>query len=212
MDGRPAGHLGLAGQLGDAWSRICRHLGHPGVAAHPGVAVPRRDPGLGRAGPHVARGAAVMTGAKRRTLWIPAAVLAVVAAGQCGVAYALFTDPVTSGSATLQTAILPAPTVNPPTNAGCTASAPQQTNVANSWSGSAALDAAGNYLVSGYNILRSTSSAGAYSSAGSVSGGPPATASTDTAPSGATPPSVYVSSSTGATTQSINSSTYAATT
>jgi YVTN family beta-propeller protein len=144
----------------------------------------------------------------RRRAWLLGAGVAVLALGQCGGAFAMFTDSTTAGPGSFQTGTLPTPAGLAASNGDCSGGA-AQTNVATTWTGSAALDASGNYLVGGYSLLRSASSSGPYSSAGTVTGSPPATTYTDTNPSGASTPLVYVSSGAGASTaQSINSSTY----
>lgn len=138
--------------------------------------------------------------------------MAVLALGQCGGAFALFTDSATAGPGSFQTGTLPTPGGLAVSNGGCSGGA-AQTNVTGSWTGSSALDGSGHYLVGGYSVLRSASSSGPYSSAGAVTGSPPPTTYTDTSPSGATTPLVYVAAGNGAATaQSINSSTYAAAT
>src|ERR1019366_10167698 len=90
--------VGLASQPGDAAYRLRRDAGHLGVGGYRCVDCRVRDPGMGMVGPRPAEGATVTaTSANRRKIWIPAAVLALAAAGQCGVAYAMFTDSVTAG-------------------------------------------------------------------------------------------------------------------
>jgi predicted ribosomally synthesized peptide with SipW-like signal peptide len=173
-----------------------------------------RDRGLGSAEARLAGGAEMipLIGNRRRA-WLLAAGVAVLALGQSGGAFAMFTDSTTAGPGSFQTGTLPTPG---PASRSAMAVAPAaraQTNVTSSWTGSSALDASGNYLVGGYSVLRSASSSGPYSSAGTVTGSPPPTTYTDTSPSGASTPLVYVSAGNGATTaQSINSSTYAAAT
>jgi YVTN family beta-propeller protein len=165
-------------------------------------------------GPRPAEGATVTaTRANRRKIWIPAAVLALAAAGQCGVAYAMFTDSVTAGPGSFQTATLAAPAGLSTGNGGCTTTATQQSNVTSSWTGSATRDAGGNYLVGGYTVLRSTTLGGTYTSIGTLTGSPPAVTYTDTGPSGATTPTAYVAGGDGsaATLASINTSTDAIT-
>ena len=100
----------------------------------------------------------------RRRVWLLAAGVAVLALGQCGGAFAMFTDSTTAGPGSFQTGTLPIPAGLAVSNGGCSGS-PTQTNVASSWTGSSALDASGNYLVAGYSVLRSPSSSGPYSSA-----------------------------------------------
>jgi YVTN family beta-propeller protein len=147
-----------------------------------------------------------------RRAWLLGAAVAVLALGESGAAFAMFTNSTTAGPGSFQTGTLPTPGGLALGNGGCSGGA-GQTNVVSTWTGSSALDASGNYLVAGYDVLRSASSSGPYSSAGSVSGNPPATQYTDTSPSGATAPLVYVSAGNGAASaQSINSSTYAAAT
>ena len=144
----------------------------------------------------------------RRRAWLLAAGVAVLALGQCGGAFAMFTDSTTAGPGSFQTGTLPIPAGLAVSNGGCSGGT-AQTNVTSSWTGSSALDGSGNYLVVGYSVLRSASSSGPYSSAGTVTGSPPPARYTDSSPSGATTPLVYVSAGSGATTaQSINSSTY----
>ncbi len=146
---------------------------------------------------------------RRRALLLGAGV-AVLALGECGVAFAMFTNSTTAGPGSFQTGTLPTPVGLAVGNGGCSGGA-AQTNVTSSWTGSSALDGSGNYLVGGYSVLRSASSSGPYSSAGTVTGSPPPTTYTDTGPSGAGTPLVYVAAGSGATSaQSINSSTYAA--
>jgi YVTN family beta-propeller protein len=148
----------------------------------------------------------------RRRAWLLAAGVAVLALGQFGGAFAMFTDSATAGPGSFQTGTLPTPGGLALSNGGCSGGA-GQTNVTSTWTGSSTLDASGDYLVGGYDVLRSASSSGPYSSAGTVSGNPPATQYTDTSPSGATTPLVYVSAGSGAkSAQSINSSTYGAAT
>jgi YVTN family beta-propeller protein len=142
----------------------------------------------------------------RRRAWLLGAGVVVLALGESGVAFAMFTDSTTAGPGSFQTGTLPTPGGLAVSNGGCSGGA-AQTDVTSSWAGSSALDGGGNYLVGGY------SSSGPYSSAGTVTGSPPPTTYTDTSPSGASTPLVYVSAGNGATTaQSINSSTYAAAT
>jgi DNA-binding beta-propeller fold protein YncE len=152
-----------------------------------------------------------LLGSRRKALLLATGV-AVLALGQCGGAFAMFTDTTTAGPGSFQTGTLPIPSGLAVSNGGCSGS-PTQTNVTSSWTGSSALDASGNYLVAGYSVLRSPSSSGPYISAGTVTGSPPPTTYTNTSPSGAAAPLVYVAAGNGAATaQSINSSTYAAAT
>jgi YVTN family beta-propeller protein len=144
----------------------------------------------------------------RRRAWLLAAGVAVLALGQCGGAFAMFTDSTTAGPGSFQTGTLPIPAGLAVSNGGCSGS-PTQTNVASSWTGSSALDASGNYLVAGYSVLRSPSSSGPYSSAGTVTGSPPSTTYTDTSPSGAAAPLAFVASGSGSNALSIDTSTYA---
>ena len=115
----------------------------------------------------------------------------------------------TAGPEALTAATLVTPAGLALANGGCSGGN-AQTNVTASWTASAVLDANGNSLVNGYNILRSTSSNGVYTSAGSVNGSPPPSTFTDTAPSGATTPQVFVGNNT-TTVHAINSSTNAGT-
>jgi DNA-binding beta-propeller fold protein YncE len=134
--------------------------------------------------------------------------VAVLALGESGAAFAMFTDSATAGPGSFQTGSLPTPGGLAVSNGGCSGGA-AQTNVTATWSGSSALDGSGNYLVGSYGVLRSTASSGPYTSVGTVNGSPPPPTYTDTGPSGATPPLVYVSAGSGTSTaQSINSSTY----
>ncbi|MGD1052321.1 MAG: YncE family protein [Candidatus Dormibacteria bacterium] len=147
-----------------------------------------------------------------RRAWLLGAAVAVLALGESGAAFAMFTESAMAGPGSFQTGTLPTPGGLALANGGCSGGA-GETNVATTWTGSSTLDASGNYLVAGYDVLRSASSSGPYSSAGSVSGNPPATQYTDTSPAGAAAPPVYVSAGNGATSaQSINSSTYASAT
>jgi YVTN family beta-propeller protein len=147
----------------------------------------------------------------RRRAWLLAAGVAVLALGQCGGAFAMFTDSTTAGPGSFQTGTLPIPAGLAVSNGGCSGGT-AQTNVTSSWTGSSALDASGNYLVAGYSVLRSPSSSGPYSSAGTVTGSPPPTAYTDTNPSGAAAPLAVVASGSGSNALSIDTSTYAAAT
>jgi YVTN family beta-propeller protein len=124
---------------------------------------------------------------------------------------ASFLSGMTAGPQALTAATLATPTGLGMANGGC-AGGTGQTNVSVSWTGSALLDANGNFLISGYTVLRSTTSAGAYASVGTVNGAPPASAFTDVNPSGASTPQVFVGNG-GATkaVHAINSATNAGT-
>jgi YVTN family beta-propeller protein len=143
-----------------------------------------------------------------RRAWLLGAAVAVLALGESGAAFAMFTVSTTAGSGSFQTGTLPTPGGLAVSNGGCSGGTGQST-VTSSWNASSALDASGNYLVSGYDVLRSASSSGPYSSAGTVSGNPPATTYTDASPSGAATPLAYVSSGSGSNALSINTSSYA---
>jgi YVTN family beta-propeller protein len=117
-----------------------------------------------------------------------------------GGVFALGTDLEAAGPEQFVTAALnPPPSAPLATNGGCTASSTTTDNVNLSWtdSQSAATDASGGYVVSGYSVGRATSQAGAYAAAGTVSGAPPATSFTDN-PSGATAPQALVLDGTAA--------------
>ena len=148
-----------------------------------------------------------LLGSRRKALLLGAGV-AVLALGECGVAFAMFTDSTTAGPGSFQTGTLPTPGGLAVSNGGCAGGA-EQTNVTSSWTGSPALDGSGNYLVAGYSVLRSAGSSGPYSTAGTVSGTPPPTAYTDTNPSGAASPLAVVASGSGSSALSIDTSTYA---
>jgi len=148
-----------------------------------------------------------LLGSRRKALLLGAGV-AVLALGECGVAFAMFTDSTTAGPGSFQTGTLPTPGGLAVSNGGCAGGA-EQTNVTSSWTGSPALDGSGNYLVAGYSVLRSAGSSGPYSTAGTVSGTPPPTAYTDTNPSGAASPLAVVASGSGSNALSIDTSTYA---
>lgn len=144
----------------------------------------------------------------RRRWWLLCACLAVLVLGECGGTFEMFSDSATAGPGSLQTATLQAPGGLSVSNGGCSGGS-GQTNVTSSWNASSALDAGGNYLVNGYSVLRSASSSGPYSTAGTVGGDPPAPAYTDTGPSGAATPLAYVSSGSGSNALSISTSSYA---
>jgi YVTN family beta-propeller protein len=148
-----------------------------------------------------------LLGSRRKALLLGAGV-AVLALGECGVAFAMFTDSTTAGPGSFQTGTLPTPGGLAVSNGGCAGGA-EQTNVTSSWTGSPALDGSGNYLVAGYSVLRSAGSSGPYSTAGTVNGTPPPTAYTDTNPSGAASPLAVVASGSGSNALSIDTSTYA---
>ena len=143
-----------------------------------------------------------------RRAWLLGAAVAVLALGESGAAFAMFTVSTTAGPGSFQTGSLPTPGGLAVSNGGCSGGTGQST-VTSSWNASSAPDASGNYLVSGYDVLRSASSSGPYSSAGTVSGNPPATTYTDASPSGAATPLAYVSSGSGSNALSINTSSYA---
>ena len=115
----------------------------------------------------------------------------------------------TAGPQALTAATLATPTGLATANGGC-AGGSEQTNVSATWTASAELDANGNALINGYTVLRSTSSAGSYSSVGTTG---VATSFTDVNPSGAETPQVYVGNNGEAvkTVHAINTSTNAGT-
>ena len=143
-----------------------------------------------------------------RSWWLLSACVTVLVLGECGGTFELFSDSATAGPGSLQTATLQAPGGLSASNGGCSGGT-GQTDVTTSWNASSTLDAGGNYLVSGYNLLRSSSSSGPYGSAGTVSGSPPPTTYTDTSPSGAATPLAFVASGSGSNALSINTSSYA---
>ncbi len=99
-----------------------------------------------------------------------------------GAVFAADADSGAAGPEQIVTAALNTAPGTPTTSVGsCTSTAPAQTSVSLSWteSQSAVLDASGGYLVSGYNVGRATSASGAYSTADTVTGAPPATNATD---------------------------------
>jgi YVTN family beta-propeller protein len=122
---------------------------------------------------------------------------------------ASFTAALTAGPATLTAAKLSAPVGLATANGGC-AGGNEKTNVSAIWSASAERDANGKALINGYTLLRSTSSAGTYSSVGTTAG---ATSFTDVNPSGAEVPQVYVANNgeTAKTVHALNTSTNAGT-
>jgi YVTN family beta-propeller protein len=108
-----------------------------------------------------------------------------------GVSLASFGGTKTAGPGKFTTPSLAKPTGLATNNGGC-AGGNQQTNVSVEWTASALVDVDGNSLINGYTVLRSTSSAGAYASVGTVSGSPPPSSFTDVNPSGAETPQVFV--------------------
>jgi YVTN family beta-propeller protein len=108
-----------------------------------------------------------------------------------GASLASFTGTKTAGPGALKSAKLATPTGLETVNGGC-AGGNGQTNVSVAWTGSALVDADGNFLINDYTVSRSTSSAGIYTSVGSVSGSPPPTSFTDVNPSEAETPQVFV--------------------
>ncbi|MGD0834845.1 MAG: YncE family protein [Candidatus Dormibacteria bacterium] len=147
----------------------------------------------------------------RHAVLVPVAVLALVALGQCGVAYAMFTDLTSAGPMTFQTATLTAPSGVTFAN-GCSGGT-GQTNVTASWTGPATKDASNGYLVTGMREERSTSAAGTYSATGTPGGSAPNLTDTDVNPSGAITPNAYVAGGEGsaATLASVLTSTNALT-
>jgi YVTN family beta-propeller protein len=105
-----------------------------------------------------------------------------------GTALASFAGTKTAGPQALKSAKLVTPTGLASANGGC-AGGSGQTNVLATWTASAEVDANGAALVNGYTLLRSTASAGTYSSAGTTG---IATSFTDSGPSGAEVPQVFV--------------------
>jgi len=128
---------------------------------------------------------------------------------QLDTSLASFARLLTAGPQALSAATLPAPAGLATANGGC-AGGNEKTNVSTAWTGSAELDANGSPLISGYTVLRATSSGGSYSSVGSTG---IATSFTDVNPSGAATPQVYVGNNGEAvkTIHAINSSTNAGT-
>ena len=125
-------------------------------------------------------------------------------------ALASFTNVRTAGPQALVNATLPGPTGLITSNGGCSGGN-TQTNVSVSWSASTSLDANGNYLVDNYAALRSASQAGPYSSVGATSGQPPAATLTDTNPSGAAAPQVFIGNGATQTVHAVNNSTHTGT-
>jgi YVTN family beta-propeller protein len=129
-----------------------------------------------------------------------------------GTALASFTlTPKTApGPEALKSASLVKPTGLETGNGGC-AGGNEQTNVSVTWTASALVDADGNPLINDYTVSRSTTSAGTYTAVGSVSGSSPPTSFTDTSPSGAEAPQVYVGNGALKTVHALNTSTNAGT-
>jgi YVTN family beta-propeller protein len=143
-----------------------------------------------------------------------ATVLVMAAAVQLivlGPSLASFLGTKTAGPGAMKSASLVTPAGLGTVNGGC-AGGNSQTNVSVGWTGSAVLDANGNSLINSYAVLRSTSSGGAYSSVGTVSGSPPPSGFTDVNQSGAATPQIFVGNG-GATktVHSVNTSTNAGT-
>jgi YVTN family beta-propeller protein len=151
-------------------------------------------------------------GARKRAGIFTAGSLIVLATlfATASASFAGFVRALTAGPATLSAATLAAPAGFATANGGC-AGGNEMTNVSTTWTPSAELDANGSALISGYTVLRSTSSGGSYSSVGTPSGA--ATSFTDVNPSGAEAPQVYVGNSGEAvkTVHAVNSSTNAGT-
>jgi YVTN family beta-propeller protein len=101
---------------------------------------------------------------------------------------ASFVNLTSAGPSALVAAKLATPVGLATANGGC-AGGSTQTNVAATWTASAERDANGQPLIDGYTLLRSTSSAGSYSSVGTTG---IATSFTNVNPSGAEAPQVYV--------------------
>jgi YVTN family beta-propeller protein len=118
---------------------------------------------------------------------------------------ASFSNSPTAGPATLTAAKLAAPAGLATANGGC-AGGSEKTNVSATWTASAELDANGSPLINAYTVLRSTSSAGSYSSLGTTG---IVTSFTDVNPSGAETPQAYVGNNGEAvkTVHAINTST-----
>lgn len=104
-------------------------------------------------------------------------------------AAAQFSYTVTAGPQADQTASLATPSGLATSTPDCDSST-YNTAVPLSWTGSSALDADGNYVVGYYGVFRSTNG-GAYSLAGSTSGGPPATTYNDDTATDALPTTTY---------------------
>jgi YVTN family beta-propeller protein len=104
-------------------------------------------------------------------------IVSLVVVGNAQVAEAQYAYGFTAGPQNEQTAVLAAPTGLASSTASCAGST-YSTAVPLSWSGSAALDEDGNYLVGYYGVWRSVNG-GAYSLAGSTAGAPPATSFSD---------------------------------
>jgi YVTN family beta-propeller protein len=112
----------------------------------------------------------------------------------------------TAGPGALKSAKLVTPTGLETANGGC-AGASGQTNVSAAWTGSALVDANGSFLINGYTVLRSTSSAGVYASVGSVSGSPPPSSFTDVNPAGAETPQLFLGNGAAKAVHAVNTST-----
>jgi len=127
-----------------------------------------------------------------------------------GTALASFAGTKTVKTTPLTAAKLATPTGLTTANGGC-AGGNGQTNVSATWTAPVAeLDANGAALVSGYTLLRSTTSGGSYSSVGTTG---VATSFTDVNPSGAEVPQVFVGNGGEATktVHAVNTSTNAGT-
>ncbi len=147
-------------------------------------------------------------GAARKRAGVLTASLLIVVAMQLtmlSTSFAGFVRALTAGPGTLATASLAAPAGLGTVNGGC-AGGNEKSNVSAKWTASAELDANGNPLISGYTVMRSTSSGGSYSSVGTTG---VATSFTDVNPSGAETPQVYVGNNGEAakSVHAINSST-----
>jgi YVTN family beta-propeller protein len=129
-------------------------------------------------------------GVRKRAGVFTATLLIVVAVQftALSTSFAGFVGALTAGPTALTTATLAVPAGLGTANGGC-AGGNEKTNVSATWTASAEKDANGNPLVSGYTVLRSTSSGGAYASVGTTG---IATSFTDVNPSGAETPQVYV--------------------
>jgi len=122
-----------------------------------------------------------------------------------GSSLASFKAAPTGGPATLAAATLTAPSGLGAANGGCSGGS-EKANVSVSWSASAEVDAVGGALIGGYTLLRSTAAAGTYASVGTTG---VATSLTNSNPSGAETPQVYVGNGGEAakTVHAINTST-----
>jgi YVTN family beta-propeller protein len=131
-----------------------------------------------------------LAGARKRAGIVTAALIiaTTVELASLSTSFASFLGIGTAGPAILKAATLASPAGLAAANGGC-AGGNEKTNVAATWNASAEKDANGNPLINAYTVLRSTSSAGIYSSVGGTG---IATSFTDVNPSGAETPQVYV--------------------